>query len=261
MSGSRDIQLICLDLDGTAADHAGPHTWLADHVVDVLNEVGQRGVRWCVNSGRSFQNQIGMIQACRPLVNMPVALLSGERFIHWTGERSLSHEPFNTLMRTRLEKMYPQVTAALGPHLERLRATYQFNYEQDTDLIIGWNLNTRPHTETFITELRTLLAGVPDAQILQNATWVIVTHREAGKGVVLAEAARHLGIAREQILAIGDHLNDLDMLDGRAAAHVGCPADSDPEVKAIVRRAGGMIASAEHTRGTVEIIRRMTNDE
>ncbi len=253
-----NIQLICLDLDGTALDRDDKHAWLSDGVVDVLNTLGERGVRWLVNSGRSYQNQIGVAQACRRLENMPVAILSGERFIHWLSPRRGPHEPFNTQMLRRLESLYPQVTGALEPHLPRLRDRYRFNYEQDMDLILGWNLSSIDDVPAFEGELTELLASVPDAQLLRNMTWIIVTHREAGKGVVLTEAARHLGIPREQVLAIGDHLNDLDMLDGRAAGCVGCPADADDAIKAAVRRAGGMVSRHEHTAGTVDIIKTLT---
>jgi len=257
MAVPADIKLICLDLDGTAAEHDGQHAWLADAVVDALNALGQRGVRWCANSGRSFDNQLGLIQACRRLVNMPIAILSGERFIHWLAPQMRPHEPFNGRMRTRLEQMYPRVRATLEPHRERLRRSYAIRSEQDIDLIIGWNLESASQATQIAAGLRELLAPVPEAQILQNVTWVIITHRAAGKGVVLAETGRALRVGRENILAIGDHLNDLDMLDGRAAAHVGCPADADDEVKAVVRAAGGVVAGEAGVVGTAEILRNL----
>jgi hydroxymethylpyrimidine pyrophosphatase-like HAD family hydrolase len=257
MPDQPDIRLISLDFDGTALERDEKHLWLADEIVELLNRLGERGVRWCVNSGRGYQNQWGLVQACRPLENMPVALLSGERFIHWLSPKFAPHEPFNSLMHRKLEVLYPAIREALDPHRDRLRHAYDFNYEQDADLIVGWNLDSAMRALIFINELRGLLGGVPDAQIIQNDTWVIVHHRDAGKGVILTEAARHLELDRTQILAIGDHQNDLDMLDGRAAAWVGCPADADAEVQAVVRDAGGIVARGEHAQGTAEILRQV----
>jgi hydroxymethylpyrimidine pyrophosphatase-like HAD family hydrolase len=255
VSDAGELKLICLDLDGTALDFDARHLWLADPLVDVLNAAGRRGIAWCTNSGRGYQNQLGLIQACRPLDNMPVALLSGERFIHWLEPRFQPHEPFNSLMQERMKALYPRVVAAVTPHKERLRAEYEFNYEHDIDLIIGWNLVSQQQAPALVADLEGILAGVPDAQVLRNGAWVVINHRAAGKGVVLREVCDRLKISRENVLAIGDHLNDLDMLDGRAAAHTGCPADAHEDLQATVRAAGGIISQYNHTAGTVDIIR------
>jgi hypothetical protein len=39
-----------------------------------------------------------------------------------------------------------------------------------------------------------------------------VSRSDIGKGVALAEMAEKLGISREQVMAIGDSPNDLDMI-------------------------------------------------
>jgi hydroxymethylpyrimidine pyrophosphatase-like HAD family hydrolase len=77
-----------------------------------------------------------------------------------------------------------------------------------------------------------------------------------GKGNTLLSYARYAGLHREEILAVGDHLNDLSMLDGSSAGRVGCPSDAVPEVRDAVRRAGGGVASQPGPLGTVAIIRR-----
>ncbi len=256
MAEAAAIKLVCLDLDGTAVDFDDDHAWIADEIVELLNEIGERGAAWCTNSGRSAQNQFGLVQACRPLVNMPVALLAGERHIYWLKPTYRPHEPFNSIMTRRMEELHPQVVAALAPYRGRLRATYTFTYEQDDDRVVGWNLADREQVPELIADLREILAGVADAQVLSNGTWVIITHVEAGKSVVLAETARQLGLSREEILAVGDQMNDVDMLTGRTAAHVGCPADASDVVKHTVRSAGGIVSDLPHTRGTADVIRR-----
>ena len=250
------IKLICLDLDGTALDFDEQHCWLADDLVEVLNALGPREVQWCTNSGRNHQSQFGLVQACRPLRNMPVALLAGERFIYWLQPHYAPHEPFNTMMEERMADLYPRVQQALAPHRKRLDQTYQFNFETDDEMVPGWNLVDEAQVPALVADLEKVLGDVPDAQVLCNGTWVVITHATAGKGVVLEEVARHLLIPRQSVLAIGDHLNDLDMLDGRAAAHVGCPADADQEIIEAVKSAGGMVSDKPHTTGTAQILRR-----
>ncbi len=257
MADSCDIKLICVDLDGTVLDFDDLHCWFADDFVEVLNILGERGVRWCTNSGRNHQNQLGLIQACRPMRNMPVAIGAGERFIYWFEPLYHAHEPFNTDMRNMLDELNPKVHAALDPHRERLRREFSFIEEFDRDKIVGWKLSDEAQAPALVEEYERILADVPDAQVLRNHEWVIANHVRAGKGILLEEIAGKLGIPQERILAVGDQDNDRDMLTGRAAKYVGCPNDAGEEIKAAVLAAGGIVSKKEHTAGTVDIIKQL----
>jgi hypothetical protein len=74
------------------------------------------------------------------------------------------------------------------------------------------------------------------------------------KGMAVKELARHMGVAREHILAIGNGHNDISALDGGVAKFVGCPANSEPEVMEVVHEAKGHIASGRSLSGVVEIL-------
>jgi hydroxymethylpyrimidine pyrophosphatase-like HAD family hydrolase len=87
-----------------------------------------------------------------------------------------------------------------------------------------------------------------------------VLTEDLGKGNALRQFAAARGYVPGDILAIGDQFNDLNMLDGTAAQHVGCPANSIREVVETVRRAGGHVAVSEGPLGTMEIIRTLVFD-
>jgi hydroxymethylpyrimidine pyrophosphatase-like HAD family hydrolase len=70
----------------------------------------------------------------------------------------------------------------------------------------------------------------------------------------LAELSRLLDTPTSQILAIGDHQNDLAMLFGSVAAMVACPANAHPSVKETVLNAGGHVSTLEAGEGTAESI-------
>jgi len=73
------------------------------------------------------------------------------------------------------------------------------------------------------------------------------------KGLAVAELARHLGIDRAQILAIGDGHNDISMLDPSIAGMTGCPLNATPEIVEQVHAVGGHIARTPSLEGVIEI--------
>ncbi len=62
-------------------------------------------------------------------------------------------------------------------------------------------------------------------------------------------------LKKHDIIAVGDGLNDISMLDGSITKNVGCPLNASEEVKHAVCNAGGIIAKQECAEGTLEIIK------
>jgi hydroxymethylpyrimidine pyrophosphatase-like HAD family hydrolase len=251
--------IICLDLDGVSLETDGLHVWFSDAVAAALNEAVRRGMVWCSNSGRRPDYQFGVIQACRALESLPFAILSGERYIHDIhSSRSalLPRRPYNDRSQSIAVNFAPLAKLALEPYLADIHARYPGAEFYPSDEFVGWQIASADAAAALVAELRERLRPLPEAQVLRNGGWIIVTHATFGKGHVLAEAASAIGVLREHILAVGDQPNDLGMLDGRAARYVGCPSNADDEVKATVEAAGGWIADAPGCAGTVQLIER-----
>jgi len=96
---------------------------------------------------------------------------------------------------------------------------------------------------------------VPGFQFMRNTIYVRFCHEAYSKGTALGELGRLTDIPAECILAVGDHYNDIPMLDGRHARYVACPANAMDAVKVTVRRAGGYIASTTCGHGTLAALR------
>jgi hydroxymethylpyrimidine pyrophosphatase-like HAD family hydrolase len=254
--------MICVDLDGTAVDSDRLHAWFSEDVAEALNAAVRRGAVWCTNSGRHAHNQFGMIQACRALEVLPVAILAGERYIYdvnpITGTMR-SREPYNQRAKHKSLELSPRVQGALAPQLRDLEAAYGVAEYFPAAEYTGWLLEPGADAVAFAAAVRTHLAAMTEAQVLRNGAWVLVIPAEFGKGRVLADLAAGLGVGREYILALGDQHNDLDMLEGRHAGHVGCPADADPEVRQTIRAARGWVAGQPGSSGTAGLIRRFTD--
>ena len=103
--------------------------------------------------------------------------------------------------------------------------------------------------------VRELAADVPEFSFNRNHVWMRFAHFGIHKGSSLAELSRLLGIPREDVLAIGDHHNDIPMLDGSSAAMVACPSNAMPEVQELVRRNAGYVSPHPWGEGVADAIR------
>jgi hydroxymethylpyrimidine pyrophosphatase-like HAD family hydrolase len=101
-------------------------------------------------------------------------------------------------------------------------------------------------------------APLPKFNYQRNTVYLRFCHSDYHKGAALAELARLVEIPRENIFAAGDHHNDISMLDGKFAAMPACPANAIPEVKEVVRKAGGYVAQREHGAGVHEALLHFT---
>ncbi len=63
-----------------------------------------------------------------------------------------------------------------------------------------------------------------------------------------------MNIPSDRVIAIGDGINDITMLNGAVTKFVGCPANASPEVIQAVRNAGGIVSDAHEAAGALDII-------
>ena len=252
-------RLVCLDFDGTIMvyDEAGGHFHVG--VIDLLNRLADAGIAWCTNSGRDQYDQLEVLKRCRAkgLTAMPVALMCSESVIYERVDTGyVSFEPWNTRVQDDLRRLHREVQSLLDPRMESIVSRYgscpyyigenytAFNVLADPDLPMALHR-----------ELEDLLKPVQGCVVTRNGGWVAIITEQAGKGNVLREYMTRRGFAPNEVLAVGDQYNDLSMLDGSAAALVGCPGDAIVDVVDVVRNAGGIVAESPGPEGTLEVIR------
>ncbi|MCE4601492.1 MAG: phosphoglycolate phosphatase [Desulfurococcales archaeon] len=76
------------------------------------------------------------------------------------------------------------------------------------------------------------LASRYNVSIYDSGYAIHIQPRGTGKGAGLREASRLTGISLEEVLAVGDGLNDKPLFD--VAGKSACPSDADPRVKELV---------------------------
>jgi len=246
--------LIALDLDGTAVSYS-PRLEMDSDLVRYLASVRDRGIVWVMNSDRYTDTMAG-IASLLPEQQKPLALLSCQRFIHLRDgdETYLPVEAWNVLQTQKHTALWKKISP-LFP-LWRAKVESQFSIVDCVvnELVFAFRVSP-DQTPALRGVMQQFIKDQPDAQISGNQEWTFILHASFSKAKVLKKCAQLLGFSTDHIIAIGDGINDITMLDGSVTKLVGCPANASPEVIHAVRYAGGIVSGAHEAAGTLDIIR------
>lgn len=249
------IRLVSTDFDGTLVNHFGDPP-VAPAFIDHLMELREKGVVWAVNTGRAVHHIVeGLAEYGFPL--SPDFVLTSERDVYQP-EPDGGWKPFGD-WNERCEAVHRDLFEQAGPlfaQIERYladetEAKLIFEGAESPAGIIAKDEIEMDRIVDFIEQERHIL---PDFHFQRNTMYLRFCHASYHKGAALGELGRLLNISAVDTFAIGDHHNDLSMLDGRFAAMPACPGNAVDVVKETVRQAGGYVAGAEFSEGVLEAL-------
>ena len=81
------------------------------------------------------------------------------------------------------------------------------------DLVFAYRVSP-DQTPALRKVMQQFIAGQPDAQISGNQEWTFILHASFSKAKVLKKCADLLSIPADHVIAIGDGINDITMLNG-----------------------------------------------
>lgn len=103
--------------------------------------------------------------------------------------------------------------------------------------------------------------GLTDCHIHRNGNLVTILNGCcSGKGIVLLKAIRLFGLQPHQVLAIGDSLNDMTMVDGKLGFIGGCVGNGDELLKKAVLEGNGYVGNGIASEGIKDIIRQLISE-
>ncbi|MCS7002639.1 MAG: Cof-type HAD-IIB family hydrolase [Dehalococcoidia bacterium] len=257
------IRLLVLDVDGTLLNPEGAIT---SRVAAALRAAADRGVTIALATGRRFlltkplADQLG--------VPMPLIVHNGAA-IRWsaTGECLYAHRIPEVIARAAVRTMIDHGIQPIvfehpssgdrvfsGPAATENALTRRYLRPEsgvivraplddlpppgDPVFVVG--IDTEPRAAAAAAALTPLLRDDPstDWSVMVTPTdrdpamrFIELTSPETTKGRATLRLAHQLGIARESIMAIGDHYNDLDLL--RVAGVSVAMANAAPEALAV----------------------------
>lgn len=271
------IRLLALDIDGTLV---GPSLVLPDRTAAAIRAAVRRGVHVSIATGRmatsaqTFADQLGLtgqIIAYQGALIRDMPAVNGVRAGRPRVGRLRFHRPLppdvarDAIRWSEAHGLEPHVN-----HLERIVILASSPYVDDYSKFLGARAETVPDLVAYVERPVTKVISVADAptpmELLPEARRVFagraaptVSHPRflefvapgVSKGSALARLARSLRVPLAQAMAIGDNMNDLEMID--AAGHGVAMPSAPPEVRAVAR----YLAPPLEADGAAEIIEQL----
>jgi HAD superfamily hydrolase (TIGR01484 family) len=247
------IQLISTDFDGTLfAEYEQPP--IPKKLQVLLGDLQARGVKWVINTGRDMSSLMEALARARLSVQ-PDYLVLVEREIHvHDGVRYVGLEAWNTECTRSHEELFARVRPDLPRLAEWINSRFNATLYEDAYspfcLIAGNNNDA----EVIHEYLQTYSQSVAQLAIVRNNVYSRMSHSAFNKGTALAELTRRLGCSAAEVLAVGDHFNDLPMLTKQYAGWLAAPQNAIDAVKAAVTRQSGYVSKRSHGNGVAEAI-------
>jgi Cof subfamily protein (haloacid dehalogenase superfamily) len=253
MARHTTVELLAIDMDGTLLD---PGHKITPRVKDAVHAAMARGVKLVLASGRPitgllpYLEELGIHGEDDYCIAYNGAIVqnvgTGENVVEFTLDvadyrycaavaRELGvhfHGLGNNRMYTPDRDISPFSVA--DSHITRAPLSYRTVDEMDEGIRFPklMMIDEQPALDAAI---KRLPPGIFErfTVLKSSPTFLDIFDKRAGKGPSLATLASRLGIARENVMALGDHENDIAMLE---FAGIGVAmGNAIPEVKAAAR--------------------------
>ena len=248
------LKLLTTDFDGTSIGFA-PQESCVDSLALALEKIKHDGILWSICTGRDFVYFLEGLEYFNPPVQ-PDYLITSERYLYRRDEKKgwLAFTEWNQHCDSLHEELFKK-NGLFFEQIKNLIAQYQGkitfleNHQGVPDTLLT---DHEELLDEVVLQLRSLSHYPVDFSFQRSRTHLRFCHEHYDKGKVLAKLSCALVLNPENVLAIGDHYNDLSMLDGQVAGMVACPSNAHDEVKTLVQKANGYISNYSAGEGTAD---------
>lgn len=245
------IKLISTDFDGTLfAEFEMPP--IPKSIETLIASFQARGGKWVINTGRDMSSlmealaraQVSIQPDFLVLVEREIYEHDGNRYVglaDWNAACARDHAELFGRVRPDVPKLNEWVNA-------RFRATVYEDAFSPFCLIAGNNGDA----DAIHAHLDEYCRSVPNLVVVRNDVYARFSHAAYDKGTALRELCRRLELKAENVLAAGDHLNDLPMLTRDCARWLVAPANAVASVKVALARGEGFVSELSRGEGVAD---------
>jgi HAD superfamily hydrolase (TIGR01484 family) len=248
------IQLLSTDFDGTLhAEYENPP--VPHDLQHIIADLQNRGLCWVINTGRDLSSLMETLGRAQ-LSIWPDYVVTVEREIHWrSGKEYLGMEEWNRGCELAHQQLFRHVRADVPRLSQWIKSRFSATIYEDPYSPFCLIAGNNPEAEQIHAYLEEYCTEIPNLTVVRNDVYARFSHSQYNKGTALGEIARRLAVRPDQIVAAGDHLNDLPMLSTRFAKWLIAPANAVPQVKAAVQQQNGHLASEPYGYGVAQGLR------
>ncbi|MCF7763514.1 MAG: Cof-type HAD-IIB family hydrolase [Verrucomicrobia bacterium] len=245
------IRIISTDFDGTVhSDFDEPA--VPEGLQRMLAELQSKGVVWVINTGREIGSLMETLRGSRVGV-LPDYLVTVEREIHVRkGSGYVALEEWNKGCTAAHETLFRRILPTLPPIIEAINNRFQARVYEDLFSPLCLIAANNEDCDQICEFLEVLWREEPEISVVRNSIYARLSHSDYNKGSALNEIGRLLGVGSEQIVAAGDHLNDLPMLKRSSARWLIAPHNAVEAVKKIVREQDGYVSTERCGTGVAQ---------
>ncbi len=249
---SLPFKLLSTDFDGTLfAEFENPP--VPKKLQELIGNLQAQGVKWVINTGREMASLMeAMGRAHLTIKPDYLVLVEREIYTHdnlkyvglseWNDACTREHEDIFQQVRKDVDYLTGWVSA---------RFTKASIYEDPYSpfCLIAEKTGDAEAIHQFLDEY---CQRVPNLVVVRNDVYARFSHVKYNKGTALSELGRRLGISSHDILAAGDHMNDLPMLKTEHAKWLVTNSNAIPQVKEQVRQQNGFISALHCGHGVAD---------
>ncbi len=252
------IDLVCTDIDGTLLDAGNPDfASLVSFKTSLDSMRRQWGTRWAIVTGRHRRVMLPILDSFLGFQLIPDFVVLEDAYVYRFNRRTGWHGflRWNLRIRWKRARLWRRGRKSLQQWQEQMQRQFPEMQVRSHETVDLWmEFPDREVAEHGESVLKQMTAGSVDFEVFRWGKELFLAPSVGKKGEAVSFIADSLGLTAGQVFAVGDGANDINMLEGWAAAMVACVANAPREIKRIVRHAQGYVASQSATAGVVEAL-------
>jgi len=236
------IQLISTDFDGTL--HAEGETPAVPEAIETcLRHLQARGTQWVVNTGRDLAGVLAALERAHLSIQPDFLVVVEREIFYRQGRHYLGLIDWNQRCQRDHEILFARVRPLVPVLADWINARFTAQVYDDPYSPFCLMARSNADADLILEHVQQFCQTIPGLTVVRNDVWARFSHAAYNKGTALGEILRQVSVGRDQVLAAGDHWNDLPMLSTEFARWLVAPANAVEAVKAAVRRQNGYVSS------------------